>query len=55
MKTTIIHIMEQLKWSLLKLKIINQFKVIMVIMIEYQNTETFLLKGLVQIGLKKFL
>ena len=55
MKTTIIQITEPLKWRLLKLKIINKFKVIMVIMIEYQNTGTFLLKGIVQIGLKKFL
>ena len=60
------HIIEQLKRSLLKLKIMHILSLLkklmikilhlkLVIMLEYQNTKTFLLKDILQIGLKKFL
>ena len=61
-----IHIIEQLKWSLLMLKIIhkstplNKLMIMipnlkLVIMSEYQNTKILLQKITHQIGLKKFL
>ena len=64
--STTMYILEQLEWSLLKLKIIHilallnklMIKILnlkLVIMLEYQNTKTFLVKDILQIGLKKFL
>ena len=58
--------MELLKGNLLMLQVIlmlNTMKILikkilnlkLVIMLEFQNTETFLLKDLLQIGQKKFL
>ena len=63
---TTIYIMEQLKCNPLKLKIRHILTILkklmteilnlkLVIMSEYQNTKTYLLKGLLQIGLKRFL
>ena len=59
-------IIEQSKCSLLMLEIIHILALLkklivkilnlkFVIMLEYQNTKTFLLKDVLQIGLKKFL
>ena len=58
---TTVHIIEQLKWSLLVLKIIHiltfvkkiMIKILnfkLVIMLEYQNTKSFLQKDILQIG-----
>ena len=63
---TITHFMELLKGNLLMLQVIlmlNTMKILikkilnlkLVIMLEFQNTKTFLLKDLLQIGQKKFL
>ena len=63
---TAIHIIEQLKWNLQILKIMHKLTIVkklvikilnfrLVIMLKYQNIETFLLKDILQIGLKKFL
>ena len=63
---TKIHIIEQLKWILLKLKIIHiltllnnsMIKILnlkLEILLEYQNTKIFSLKDILQIGMKKFL
>ena len=46
----IIHIL-----ALLKKLIVKILNLKFVIMLEYQNTKTFLLKDVLQIGLKKFL
>ena len=64
MNTTML-IIELLKCSLLMLKIIHIFTLLKKLMIkilslnleimsEYENTKTFLLKGILQIGQKKF-
>ena len=63
---TAIHIVEQLKGSLLMLRMKHMLTLVktlmikilnfkLVIILEYQNTKTFLLKNILQIGLKKFL
>ena len=61
---TTIHVIEQLKWNVLMLKMIHILNLVyklmikipnlkLVLMLEYQNT--FLLKAILQIGLKTFL
>ena len=61
---TTIHVIEQLKWNVLMLKMIHILNLVyklmikipnlkLVLMLEYQNT--FLLKAILQIGLKAFL
>ena len=61
-----IHVVEQLKSSLLMLKVVHiltlakklMIKILnfkLLIMLEYQNAKTFFLNSILQIGLKKFL
>ena len=61
---TTIHVIEQSKWNVLMLKMIHISNLVyklmikipnlkLVLMLEYQNT--FLLKAILQIGLKTFL
>ena len=61
---TTIHVIEQSKWNVLMLKMIHILNLVyklmikipnlkLVLMLEYQNT--FLLKAILQIGLKTFL
>ena len=61
---TTIHVIDKLKWNVLMLKMIHILNLVyklmikipnlkLVLMLEYQNT--FLLKAILQIGLKTFL